>query len=287
MELLKAWKYNSTFQLKRSSGFWGSLMILLLCGMQSNAQHYDRGHISFIVGAHFYQRADIKILSGNFPITTKPAFGFNFGGTYTFNINTRFGVKTGFFVGLRTTNYQYKLDKDVYQLHNDSDLRFKSLVNFQMEIPLLFVYRFKVSGKYAVGFEAGGNLKIYNPGSFSSGISQYDSAFSNAIYLSRVEINVGDSSAAAAFDFQFKPFWHFLLKNNRIVHLALVANLPISKHPFDGTITFLQGSANSGFGTYSLRNIYVGIEFGYILTRVPNPKRQSKRDQPKKPDSIF
>lgn len=287
MEILRPWITKSLSKSNMSSGFWGSLMALLLfIPLNLHAQHYEKDHIGFHVTSFLYQKADIVFESGNFPVKTKPAFGFEFGGSYTFNINKRVGIKTSLIVGLRTTNYNYQLSRDEYQLHYDLDFRSSSMMNFYTQLALMFVYRFPINERNAMGFETGGALKLYNPAYMLSTVSQYDSAFSNSIAISVLEIDISGSSPSVAFDFQFKPFWHILLKNHRIVHLGLLVNIPVSKHPYDGMFYFLSNSQQSGRASFDIRNGAIGLEFGYILTRVPNPKRQ-KRRHPSMSDTVY
>lgn len=260
----------------------GCLISFLVMPFLACAQHYDRSHISLIFGSGLNPKATIQRYNNTNDATlvTKAAFGFHFGGTYTINPSQRAGLKTGFIMGLRTINYQLNLSAAQYGIPNDVDLKFNSITNATMGIPLLFVYRIPINKRNTLAFDVGGALKFYRSGYFLATVSA-DTVFNPQDLLLELYIESAVERPVVTFDVILSPQWHLLLKNLRILQIGFQASVSVTKSPYEGQYVLLSKYPARSAGTYNIRNSWFGFELGYVFTRVPNPKRNKDKTNKK------
>jgi len=257
------------------------LAVLCLLSFSLFGQHYERDHVTLVFGAGANPRAITNTTFGNVGISTKPAFGLHFGGTYTFNINKNMGIKIGTNIGLRSINYQLQLNADKYGLLNDVDEHFSSVTNAVIGVPILFVYRLPLSAKHTLAMDVGGGLKFYRSGYFQRTFSE-DTIFGTDDLLIDLYIEAGVDGPIVTFDVHLFPHWQLLLKNHRILQIGLQASISVTPSPYTGDYSLLTRNPAWSYGTYDIRNSWFGVELGYVFTRVPNPKRNKDKPQKRK-----
>ncbi len=252
-------------------------LLCLLVTQSVRAQLFEKNHFGFHWLTTVSPAHKAENVIGNIKLGTKPSRGFQFGMSYLYNIKSDYGIKTGLFFTIRTYNFQFQLDADKYGLPYNVDDRTSGNLFYNFSIPLAFVYRKPLNARHNLGMEAGGYLRLYPPASISSGYQLQDT-LNGIIPVMDFYTDVAPyKKFGAAWDFYVMPFWQYILHNRRMIQVGFHVNLSFWKHPIRADYYLIPFSAHATYGQYQYRSTNFGLDFSYVLTRVPNPKKTARK----------